>query len=95
MAENFVTMMYLVYQQVPFGAIKIKWYVIDETFNGVYAKYIANNANGIRSIFKFERIVLQTITKFVIGYISNILTSVIYLQGDVNENCNTMTIYLH
>lgn len=91
-SEHAETVFDLIYQQISSSVVKIKWFTIDEDLRAVYARYIINNADGIKPILKFERIVLQTITNIIIGYVSKTLYNVIYMHGDINENCSKTTI---
>lgn len=78
---------------MPSETVKIKWdYTTDEDLSVVYDKHNVKTAHDIKSILKFERIAIQTMTKIVIAYVSKLLKSVVEMPGDVNKNCNDLIV---
>lgn len=54
-------------------SITMKWdYKSAEDIIDVYERYIGTNANDVKTIFIPERILFQTITKTIIGYVSKV-----------------------
>lgn len=76
--------------------IEINWNgVNNEDISIVYDKYIAEDASDIKSILKYERIILQKITKIIIDYVYSILQNIIEQPkgcSDIQKVCHDQLI---
>lgn len=61
--------MKLITQQISPDSVKVKWDdKADIDLTTIYNSFIFLNATDIKTILQFERIVLQIITRIIIGY---------------------------